>query len=98
MVSKFGEEKVKPLSVPASYGYRSREMLSFHWSPSHRLKLSTPTNQSGLGTMRMMKDSCGNQSAGRLACVCTDHEEPRPAHRATPGPGYGYTLPAAPLM
>lgn len=58
MVSKFGEEKVNPLSVPASYGKSSSDTFSFHWSPSHRSTLSTPTNQSGLGTRRTINDSC----------------------------------------
>lgn len=57
MVSKLGEENVNPLSVPASYGKRTSETLSFHWSPSHRLMLSTPTNQSGLGTILTINDS-----------------------------------------
>jgi len=58
MVSKLGEEKVNPLSVPASYGKSSSVTLSFQWSPSHRSTLSTPTNQSGLGTSRTINDSC----------------------------------------
>lgn len=57
MVSKLGEEKVNPLSVPASYGKRTSETFSFHWSPSQRLMLSTPTNQSGLGTILTINDS-----------------------------------------
>lgn len=58
MVSKFGDEKVKPLSVPASYGKRSSDTLSFQCSPLHKSTLSTPTNQSGLGTIRTTNDSC----------------------------------------
>lgn len=61
MVWKFGEEKVKPLSVPASYGKSSSVTLSFQRSTSHRSTLSTPTNQSGLGTRRTMKDSCSGR-------------------------------------
>lgn len=57
MVSKLGEENVNPLSVPASYGKSSSDTFSFQWSPSHRSTLSTPTNQSGLGTIRTMNDS-----------------------------------------
>ncbi|TNN75860.1 hypothetical protein EYF80_013830 [Liparis tanakae] len=56
-----GEEKVKPLSVPASYGKSSSRTSSFQRSPSHRSKLSTPTNQSGLGTRCTINDSCGSR-------------------------------------
>lgn len=57
IVSKLGEENVNPLSVPASYGKSSNGTYSFQWSPSHRSTLSTPTNQSGLGTIRTINDS-----------------------------------------
>lgn len=58
LVRKLGEEKVNPLSVPASYGWRSRVTSCFHWLPSQRLMLSTPTNQSGLGIIFTISDNC----------------------------------------
>lgn len=61
LVGKFGEEKVKPLSVPASKGWRSKVTSSFHWSPWHRLMLSSPTNQSGLGITFTIRDNCGSE-------------------------------------
>ncbi len=58
VVGKFGEEKVKPLSVPASNGCKSKVTSCFHCPPSHRFRLSTPTNQSGLGITFTIRDSC----------------------------------------
>lgn len=58
IVGKLGEEKVKPLSVPASNGCRSKVTSSFHCPASHRFRLSTPTNQSGLGITFTIKESC----------------------------------------
>lgn len=65
MVSKLGEENVNPLSVPASYGKRTSETFSFHWLPSQRLMLSTPTNQSGLGTILTINDSWSQTGGSR---------------------------------
>lgn len=57
VVGKFGEEKVNPLSVPASNGCKSKVTSCFHCPPSHRFRLSTPTNQSGLGITFTIRDS-----------------------------------------
>lgn len=60
-----GEEKVKPLSVPESKGWRSRVISCFHWPPSQRLRLSTPTNQSGLGITFTIRESCVHRGGRR---------------------------------
>lgn len=57
IVAKLGEENVKPLSVPASYGESSTDICSVQRSFSHRFKLSMPTNQSGLGTILTAKET-----------------------------------------
>lgn len=59
VVGKFGEEKVNPLSVPASNGCKSKVTSCFHFPPSHRFRPSTPTNQSGLGISFTIRDSSG---------------------------------------
>lgn len=70
LVGKFGEVKVKPLSVPASKGWRSKVTSSFHWSPWHKLTLSTPTNQSGLGITFTTRDNCGSEREGMQNRTC----------------------------
>lgn len=53
----FGAVKVIPLSIPASRGSASTVTVSTQLPPTHKLKLSTPTNQSGEGTNRVTIDT-----------------------------------------
>lgn len=79
VVGKFGEEKVKPLSVPASNGCKSKVTSCFHCPPSHRFRLSIPTNQSGLGITFTIRDSCERKhkiSHSHVENVHTDNINP----------------------
>ena len=55
---QLGEVKVNPLSVPASIGNNSTSMPESQSSSVHKVMLSLPTNQSGLGMILEAKESC----------------------------------------
>ena len=57
--------------VPASYGWRSMVTSCFHWLPSQRFMLSTPTNQSGLGIIFTIRDSWWTETQSAISLKCS---------------------------